>query len=88
MSLKQYSEDELQAELNRRASERMLVNSIRVAIDDTPVDDIKKRIVSLAESYLKDELDGDEIDEHWAYELVMTLAYGNDIWRKINTIRA
>ncbi|AGB06901.1 hypothetical protein [Vibrio phage XZ1] len=87
MSLTDYSENELREELQRREAERELRDSIQVVLGNTPVQDVEARLTSLAQSYLEDELKDREIDTQWAYEEIMQLVFGQDIFSKINRLR-
>lgn len=87
MSLEQYTENDLREELARREAERELLGSIKVVIDKTPVQEIESKLVKLAQSYLEDELNERELDTQWAYEQLMQLVYGNDVFDKLNKLR-
>ncbi len=87
MSLKNYTENDLREELARREAERELLGSIKVVIDKTPVQEIESKLVKLAQSYLEDELNERELDTQWAYEQLMQLVYGNDVFDKLNKLR-
>ncbi len=87
MSLEKYTENDLREELARREAERELLGSIKVVIDKTPVQEIESKLVKLAQSYLEDELNERELDTQWAYEQLMQLVYGNDVFDKLNKLR-
>ena len=46
----------------------------------------KTELVSMAESYMEDEELGREIDSHYAYELLMKVMYGEDVFDYINSL--
>ncbi|QHJ74395.1 hypothetical protein VH12019_00068 [Vibrio phage VH1_2019] len=87
MSLANYTENALREELKRREAERELLGSIQVVIDKTPVQEVESRLVNLAKSYLEDELQDREIDTQYAYEEIMMLVYGKDVFDKLNRLR-
>ncbi|AAQ64283.1 hypothetical protein KVP40.0214 [Vibrio phage KVP40] len=87
MSLANYTENALREELQRREAERELLGSIQVVIDKTPVQEVESRLVNLAKSYLEDELQDREIDTQYAYEEIMMLVYGKDVFDKLNRLR-
>lgn len=43
-------------------------------------------LISLAESYMNDEEDGREVDTQFAYETLMEIVYGRDVFEYINNI--
>ncbi len=43
-------------------------------------------MISVAEGYLQEELDGREIDPQYAYEFIMESVYGIDIFTYINNL--
>ncbi len=43
-------------------------------------------MISLAEDYLQEKLDGREIDPQYAYEFIMESVFGNDIFTYINNL--
>ncbi|QIW90211.1 hypothetical protein OLCHANIL_00114 [Vibrio phage V05] len=87
MSLANYTENALREELQRREAERELLGSIQVVLDKTPVQEVETRLVNLAKSYLEDELQDREIDTQYAYEEIMMLVYGKDVFDKLNRLR-
>lgn len=87
MSLANYTENALREELKRREAERELLGSIQVVIDKTPVQEVESRLVNLAKSYLEDELQDREIDTQYAYEEIMMLVYGKDVFDKLKRLR-
>ncbi|AFN37444.1 hypothetical protein pp2_211 [Vibrio phage phi-pp2] len=87
MSLANYTENALREELQRREAERELLGSIQVVLDKTPDQEVETRLVNLAKSYLEDELQDREIDTQYAYEEIMMLVYGKDVFDKLNRLR-
>ncbi len=43
-------------------------------------------MISLAEVYLTERLEGRELDTQWAYELIMKSVFGNDIFTYIDNL--
>ena len=44
-------------------------------------------LIALAEDYMNEDEAGQEIDTQWAYETLMTVVYGNDVFDYINSLR-
>lgn len=87
MSLSNYTENDLREELQRREAERELLGSIKVCIQNKSAQAIETKLVELAKSYLEDELQDREIDAQYAYEQLMQLVYGDDVFVKLNRLR-
>lgn len=84
--LSEYSSEELfeLAENKRKEEERLQQPKVQCYINSSET----HALVDLAESYLKDETAGDDIDTQYAYEALMEFVYGNDVWDYINTCRS
>lgn len=83
--LSDYSSAELfeLAENKRKEEERLILPKVKCYINSGSM----HALVDMAESYLKDEIVGNEVDTQYAYELLMEHVYGDGIWDYIEGVK-
>lgn len=77
MNVENLSSEELFALAKKKLAEEESLKPKVILSSNSPVN---RAIISLAESYLQEELAGGEVDTHYAYEFMMKSVYGNEIF--------
>ncbi len=77
MKVENLSSEELFALAKKKLEEEESLKPKVILSSNSPVN---LAMISLAESYLQEELAGREVDTHYAYEFIMTSVYGNGIF--------
>ena len=83
MNVKNLSSKELFALAKKKLEEEESLKP-KVLLDSNS--SVNLAMISLAESYLKDKLDGGEVDTQYAYEFIMESVFGKDIFTYINNL--
>lgn len=84
MNINNMTSQELYALARQRELEEKPVRPDIILPNDC---DSNIRLINLAKSYLEDEEDGREVDTQFAYETLMEIVYGRDVWEYTDGVR-